>query len=122
MKKNEQKSRAHKLLLEYRPTIWRKAMLETIPATGENALQACVAQIQLTQELAQSLRLRSNKQLGERLYWIIYVSYLTDQQPANVEKILSDIATMYKHIPRRTYFRLKGRAISMMDNFLNEMA
>lgn len=122
MLKNEQQSKAQKLLLEYRPTIWRKAVLETMPGTGDVAKQACAEQIQLTQELVQSLRQRSNKQLGERLYWIIYASYLTEQQPSNVEKILLDIATMYKRIPRRTYFRLKGRAINMMDNILNATA
>jgi len=117
---NKQQSRVQKLLLEYRPTIWRKAVLETIPGTGDKVIQACIEQIRLTQELAQSLR--SNKRLGEKLYWIIYSSYLTEQQPANVDKILADITAMYKHIPRRTYFRLKGRAISMMDDILNHMA
>jgi len=116
--KNKQQSTAQKLLLEYRPTIWRKAMLETIPGTGDKALQACTEQIQLIQALTQSLR--KNKQLGEKLYWIIYASYLTEQQPENVDKILSDIAAMYKHVPRRTYFRLRGRAISMMNDILNE--
>jgi len=68
------------LLLEYRPTIWRKAVLETISGTDDKAIQACNKQIQLTLELAQSLRQRSNKQLGEKLYWIIYASHLTEQQ------------------------------------------
>ena len=120
--KNKQPREAQKLLLEYRPTIWRKALLETIPGTGDKAMLACAEQIRLTQELAQSLRQWSNKQLGEKLYWIIYASYLTEQQPANVEKTLADIAAMYKHIPRRTFFRLKGRAISMMNDILKEMA
>ena len=121
LKKSKQQSRAQKLLLEYRPTIWRKAMLETIPGTSEKALLACTEQIRITQELAQTLRLWGNKQLGEKLYWIIYVSYLTEQQPTNIEKTLTDIAAMYEHIPRRTLFRLKGRAISMMDDILNQM-
>ena len=120
MTKNKQQNRVQKLLLEYRPTTWREAVLETMPGISAKALQACKEQMQHTHELVQSLR--RNKRLGEKLYWIIYASYLTEQQPANVEKILSDIAAMYKYIPRRTYFRLKGRAINMMNDFLNERA
>jgi len=74
---NKQQSRTQRLMLEYRPTVWRKAVLETIPGTGDKAIEACIEQIRHTQELVQSLR--RNKRLGEKLYWIIYSAYLTEQ-------------------------------------------
>jgi len=120
MTKIQQISNAQKLLLEYRPAIWRKSVLETVPGVGHKTLQTCVEQIRFTHELA--LSLRNNKLLGEKLYWIIYASYMTDRQPGDVEEILSDIAQKHRRIPRSTYFRLRERAIRMMDKRLNEMA
>ena len=119
MKKDQHMSNAQKLLSEYRPAIWRKSVLEAVPGIGESALEACVEQMRFTQELTQTLR--TNKLLGEKLYWIVYASYLTDKQPGDIEDILSFIAEKHKHIPRRTYFRLRGRAIQMLDDRLEEM-
>ena len=118
MVKEQSRSNAQKLLCEYRPTTWRKAALETAPETGRKALQACIEQLRFTQELVEALR--SNKLLGEKLYQIIYASYMTINQPYDVEEILDDIAEKYEHIPRSTYFRLKERAIRMMDKYLKE--
>jgi hypothetical protein len=115
MKKSQKQSEAQKLLLEYRPTVWRKAALESTTVIGNNALQACEDQIRFTHEIVNALR--SNKLLGEKLYWIIYISYMTDREPHNIEEILSGIAQKHEYIPRRTYFRLKSRAIKMMDGF-----
>jgi hypothetical protein len=99
--------------------VWRKAALEAVPGTGQKALQTCNEQISLTQKLVDTLR--SNKLLGEKLYWIIQASYMTKQQPGDVVEILSDIAEKHGHIPRSTYFRLRERAIRMMDESLEEM-
>ena len=119
MSKNHVQSKACMLLLEYRPAIWRKSALETVPGIGQESLQVCMEQMRFTQELAQTLR--NNKLLGEKLYWIIYASYLTARQPGDVDEILSEIAMKHEHIPRSTYFRLRERAIKMMDDRLNEM-
>ena len=112
-------SKAQKLLLEYRPNLWRKSVLETVPEVGGNALQACVNQIQLTQRLAEMLR---NNHLGEKLYWIIYASYMTVRQPCDVVEILAVIAEKHERIARSTYFRLKERAIRIMDEQLKAIA
>ena len=120
MKKNQHASDAQKLLHEYRPAVWRKSLLEAVPGIGQKALDACMEQMRFTQELAQTLR--SNRLLGEKLYWIIYASYLTDRQPIDVGEILDYIAQEHESIPRRTYFRLKVRAIQMLDDRLKEMA
>jgi len=95
-------------------------LLEAVPGIGQKALDACMEQMRFTQELAQTLR--SNRLLGEKLYWIIYASYLTDRQPIDVGEILDYIAQEHESIPRRTYFRLKVRAIQMLDDRLKEMA
>jgi hypothetical protein len=118
MKKNLQKNNAQKMLHEYRPLLWRKVALEAVPKTRCKELKACIEQMCLIQTLIDVVR--SEKLLGEKLYWIIYVSYMTEKQPSDVDEILSVIAQKYKHIPRRTYFRLKGRAIKIMDNLLKE--
>lgn len=120
MEREQDMSNAQKLLNEYRPAIWRKSVLEAVPGIGNKALQACVEQMNFTQELAQTLR--NNKLLGEKLYWIIYVSYLTDRQMGDIDEILDHIAQNHEHIPRSTYFRLRTRAINMMDARLDEMA
>ena len=120
MTKSKQASNAQKMLREYRSTIWRKSALEAVPGVGKNELSACVEQMNFTKEL--TTRLRSNKLLGEKLYWVIYASYLTERQPGDVGEILAVIAQNFEHIPRRTYFRLKKRAIKMMDEQLKEIA
>ena len=120
MNKEQYMSNAQKLLQEYRPAIWRKSMLEAVPGIGQKALESCMEQMKFTQELAQTLR--NNKLLGEKLYWIVYASYLTDKQPIDVDEILSEIAKNHGHIPRRSYFRLRGRAIQMLDERLEEMS
>lgn len=120
MTKTQPQSNSHKLLLEYRPIIWRKAALEAVPGAGCKALQTCIEQINLIQRLADVLR--GNKLLGEKLYWIIFASYMTERQPGDVVEILSDIAEKHGYIPRSTYFRLRERAIRMMDEHLEELA
>ena len=119
MPTSKSKSNAHNLLLEYRATLWRKAALESVQGTGRKALQACKERLRLTQELVAVLR--NNKLLGEKLYWIVFVTYMTDRQPCDIDEILSDIAIKHMPIPRRTYFRLRGRAIQMLDNHLNDI-
>ena len=114
MAKNQGMGKAQKLLLEYRSTVWRKNLLEKIPGIGETALQACLEQIRFTRELV--LSLRNNKLLGEKFYWIINASYLSDRQPGDVNEILSNIAEQYEYIPRRTFFRLRTKAIERLDN------
>jgi len=111
---------AQKLLLEYRSAIWRKSAFEAVPGVGHVTLRTCMKQINLTQELVSTLR--NNKLLGEKLYWIIYSSYMTDKQPCDVDEILSGIAQKHEYIPRRTYFRLRARAIKMMDAYLIQKA
>jgi len=120
MKKEQHMSNAQILLSEYRPAVWRKSVLEAVPGIGESALAACTEQMRFTKELTQTLR--THKLLGEKLYWIVYASYLTDKQPGDIEDILSFIAEKHEPIPRRTYFRLRGRAIQMLDTRLDEMA
>ena len=120
MANNQQQSHAQNLLIEYRPTIWRKAALEAVPGAGHKALQTCIEQINLTQKLVDTLR--NNKRLGKKLYYIIHASYMTKQQPGDVVEILADIAQMYGHIPRSSYFRLRERAIRMMDEHLELLA
>ena len=112
----QSESPAQKLLNEYRHAIWRKEALEAVPGVGCEAVESCVEQICRTHELVAVLQ--GNKLLGEKLYWIIFASYLTDRQPGDVEEILSDIARLYKSIPRRTYFRLKTHAMKIMDDHL----
>ena len=119
MIETQPKSPTQKLLSEYRHAIWRKAALEAVPGVGQKALEPCIEQICLTHELVATLQ--SNRRVGEKLYWIIFASYLTDRQPCDVEEILSDIARLYEAIPRRTYFRLKARAIEIMDDRLCKM-
>ena len=120
MKKGYLKSKAQMLLFEYRPAIWRQAAFESVSGTENKVVQICKEQLRFTNEIVEMLR--SNKLLGEKLYWIIYVSYMTERQPGNIEDILAGIAQKYGHIPRRTYFRLKRRAIKMIDDLLIEIA
>jgi len=119
MEKVRQTSGVQKLLSEYRPAVWRKSLLEAVPGIGKRALEVCTEQMRFTRELA--LTLRGNKLLGEKLYWIIYATYLSGRQPADVDEIMGYIAGKYKHVPRRTYFRLKRKAIQMLEACLDTM-
>ena len=109
-------SQALTLLREYRLATWRKSALGAIPSASHNIMQSCAEQLLFTEKIVN--RLRCNKLLGEKLYWIVYASYMTEQQPDSVDEILSEIARKYKAIPRRTYFRLKIRAVKMLDDLL----
>ena len=120
MAKEKAESKAQKLLQEYRPIAWRKSALEAVPGMSQDVLQACVTQMKLTQALVDILR--KSIPMGEKLYWITYITYMTEQQPGGVYEILDLIAKNHEPIPRRTYFRLKNRAISILDSSLVEMA
>ena len=116
----KQQSKAQKLLLEYRPTIWRKSALEAVPDTGQKALQACIERMNFTQELVSLLQ--NDKLLGKKMYQIISATYMTERHLGSVDEILDHLAKNHECIPRRTYFRLRGRAISILDNHLEELA
>jgi hypothetical protein len=115
--KTRKQSGVLKLLTEYRQVLWRKSALEAVPGSKTEALLSCLKQISLTQELAEVLK--TDNRLGEKLYRIIRATYLTDKQPGDVDEILDDIAGRYGRVPRRTYFRLKKRAIEIMDAHLH---
>jgi len=118
--KEQQQSNAQKLLTEYRPTIWRKLVLETIPVTGQMALKTCLKRIRFTQDLVAMLR--KDKLLGEKLYWIIFSTYMTERQLGSIEAILDYLVQNYGYVPRRTYFRLRGRAIDILDSHLDVLS
>jgi len=101
--KDKSNSEAQRLLFEYRPTVLRKTALETALGAGCEALSPCIARINFTQALAE--KLQGHKRLGEKLYWIIYFTYLTDRQPCDIDAILSDLAKKCGNIPRSSYFR-----------------
>jgi len=111
---------ALKLLIEYRPTLWRKSALEAVSGSNNKPLAACVEQIRLTNELVETLK--NEKRIGAKLYWVIFATFMTDKQPLDIDEILADIAAKYEHIPRRTYFRLKKRAVEMLGCYMEEMA
>ena len=84
-----------------------------------NALSAYRKQIDFTDELVAALK--GSKRFGDTLYWIIFITYMSNRQPCDIAEILSDIAQKHEHVPRRTYFRLRSRAIAIMDNRLTEL-
>ena len=120
MVNTHKKCDALKLLMEYRPTLWRKSALEAVSGHNSKSHSACVEQIKLTRELIESLK--SDERLGVKLYWVIFATFMTDKQPLDIDEILAVIDAKYEHIPRRTYFRLKKRAIEMLGNRMTEMA
>lgn len=111
-------SQAYKLLLEYRLTTWRKSALEAVPGVKNNALSAYKKQLHFTDELVATFK--GNKRFGDKLYWVIYITYMSSPQPSDVEEIIFDIAQKCERIPRRTYFWLRSRAIDIMDTRLTE--
>ena len=113
-------SPAHKLLQEYRCTLWRKMALEDVFGSGSKALNDCKQRIAFTQELVDALR--NNRRAGNRLYWVIFATYMTTTKPSDIDAVLSNIEAKYETIPRRTYFWLKKRAISILDKHLEEQA
>jgi len=118
MKKEQSLNNALKLLQEYRSALLRKTLLEAVPGMSDKDLDNCVEQVNLTQEIVQDLR--NNRLLGEKLYWVIYASYLTERQPIDVDEILDYIAKEYERIPRRTFFRMRGRALQTLEARLTE--
>ena len=118
-KNKKSNSQVYKLLLEYRLTALRRSALEAVPGIQINALSAYQKQICFTDELVAALK--GNKRFGDKLYWIIYITYMSNRQPCDVAEILSDIAQKHVDIPRRTYFRLRKRAIAIMDSRLTEL-
>ena len=120
MKNPNQQNKALKLLKEYRPALWRKSTLEAVPRTNSLSLTACLEQIQLTQALVESLK--NDIRLGEKMFWIIRATFMTDKQPGDIDDILNDIAVKYEHVPRRTYFRLKKQALERLNERIETIA
>jgi hypothetical protein len=110
---------AEKLLLEYRHILWRIKALESVVGVESEALKRSKEQARFTQELVGLLR--DNKLLGEKLHRIIYATYMTLREPSGIDEILSNIKQDYEEIPRRTYFRLRARALEMLDGYLKSL-
>ena len=116
MKKSKQQNTALKMLKGYRAVLWRKTALETVYRANDKALLVCLEQIQLTNELVNSLKSGTRK--SKKMYWVIHATFMIDKQLGNVEEILDDIAKKYERIPRITYFRLKKQAIKrLIDDY-----
>jgi D-serine deaminase-like pyridoxal phosphate-dependent protein len=111
-------SKAEQLLLAYRLTVWRKSALESVPGTKQDTLADCAEQMRFTEELVETLR--DGNPLGEKLYRIIHITYMTKRQPADTNEILSELNKNHKRIPRSTYFRLRGCAIDLLAQRLEE--
>ena len=116
---NKLNSRAHRLLLEYRTTLWRISALEVVPGVGCKALQAYKERILFVQSLVEILR--NHKRLGDRLYSVIYAAYMTQWQPIDVDETLHIIEKTCGRISRRTYYRLRERAIEILDSHMEEI-
>jgi len=112
-------SNSLKLLLSYRILTWRKAVLEAVPEYGLTELYDCNKQLLLTRMLVN--RLKKNKPRGKKLYWIIYTTYLSNQHLHNLNDVLTFISKKYENIPRSTYFRLRGQALKLLDNELENI-
>jgi len=116
MTKNILNSEAEKILHEYRPTMWRKTVLENVLGIDSKEFISCLKKLNFVEDLAETLH--SHKLLGKKLYWIIHFTYMTENVPCNKEEIFINIANKCGHIPRSSYFRLKARAIDLLDNQL----
>jgi len=80
--------------------------------TNQEMLSNCTKQLKFLQTLLESLR--KTPRIGEKMYWIIYCTYLCDLDPAQdgIDAILMEIANQYEVISRTTYFRLRYKAIA----------
>jgi hypothetical protein len=118
---NVAESSAYKLLRDYRIIVWRKSAFESVQGTtGSKALHDCNERIRLTNELVEELR--NGRHKGEELYWTIFITFLAERQPCDVNEILSDIATNHETISRSAYYRLKERAINLLNKYLEANA
>jgi len=118
MTENKSNSEAQKLLLEYRPTVWRKSALENALGTECDAFISCKNQLDFAQELIEILQGHKD----EKLYWVLYFTYMTDKQPSDISEILSALSKKCGSIHRSSYFRLRARAIAILDSYLSKMA
>jgi len=117
-KPNKQKASV-KLLTEYRAVLWQKSAFEAVSGNESKFLLDCLERINQTQKIVECLK--NHKRLGDKMYWIIYATFMTEKQPIDMYEILSIIADKYEAIPRRTYFRLKKCALEMLDAQLSDV-
>lgn len=111
--------KARKLLLGYRPTKLRRVALKTVMGDGGDVLDVCEKQLNLVNELMEILR--GHKLFGDKLYWVIFCTYMTERQPHDTGEILTDIESNCEYIPRSSYFRYRARAIKMLDDHLMKL-
>ena len=78
----------------------------------QEMLGNCNKQLKVIQTLLESLR--KTPKIGDKMYWIIYCTYLCDLDPDQdgIDAILMEIANQYEAISRATYFRLRDKAIA----------
>ena len=81
----------------------------------QEMLGNCNKQLKTIQALVESLR--KIPRIGEKMYWIIHCTYLSDLDTAEdgIDAILEDIAQRFEPIPRTTCFRLKDKAIAELE-------
>ena len=111
--------KAKKLLKSYRPTLWRKKALEASVGVQNQSVKDCERSLAFIRDLVEQLL--DQKRVGDKLYWVIYITYMTEQQPKDVYEALEKVTEAHEEIPRSSYFRLRKQALALLDQALGEM-
>lgn len=72
--------------------------------------------IRLVDRAVEIMRIKHYK--GEEYYWILYYSYLSPQDLANVDEILDSLRHHIRDISKRTYYRKRREAIDILSSLL----
>lgn len=62
--------------------------------------------------------LRIKHKHGEQYYWLLYYTYLSPQQPQNVEEIIEKLQEHITNISYRTYYRKRPEAVQALSSIL----
>lgn len=62
--------------------------------------------------------LRCKHKYGEIYYWILFYTYLSPQQPHDLDEIINQLIPHISDISRRTYYRRRKEAVAELSSVL----
>ena len=107
---------ARKLLEGYRKAKLKNLYLEMYDKKSVDRI-ICAKQIAFTDGLLDILRKGAHK--GEKLYWILYESYMSEPEPSNVDEILERIKNSWGYVAAFDLYRYRNKGFEFLNKLIS---
>jgi len=62
--------------------------------------------------------MRRKHKRGEKYYWLLYYSFLSEREPENTEEVINSLCEHFKDISWKTFFRKRKEAVDCLSSLL----